>query len=68
MVSLRPEGLGLRAVGILESWSLLGMVMNEREGMFVQPYASPSSLDITLFVLQVSPPVPRNLFGLDLLP
>lgn len=31
MVRLRPVGLRLRAVGILESLSLLGVVMNERE-------------------------------------
>lgn len=68
MVRLRPVGLGLRAVGILGSLSLLGMVVNEREGMAAQPSAYPSPSDVTLFALQVSPPVPRNLFGLDLFP
>lgn len=64
MVRLRPGGLGLRAVGFLESLSLLGVVMNERDG--VAAYPSPSN--VTLFALQVSPPVPRNISGLDSFP
>lgn len=59
MVRLRPAGLGLGAAGILESLGLLGSgVVNEREGVSAQPSAYTFLLDITLFALQVSPPVP----------
>lgn len=68
MLHGKAEACGLGAEGILESLSLLGVVMNEREGMAAQSSTYPSPLDITLFALQVSPPVPRNLFGLDSFP
>lgn len=59
MVRLRPAGLGLGAVGVLESLGLLGwVVVNEREGGAAQPSAYPLPLGLTLLALQVSPPVP----------
>lgn len=68
MVRLRPVDLGPRAFGILEYLSLWRVGVNEKEGMAVQFSAYPLPLDITLFALQVSPPVPRNLFELDSFP
>lgn len=68
MVRLKPVGVGPRAFGILEYLNLWRVVMNGREGMAAQFSAYPSPLDIILFALQVSPPVPRNLFELDSFP
>lgn len=59
MVRLRPAGLGLGAVGVLESLGLLEwVVVIEREGVAAQPSAYPLLLDLTLLALQVSPPLP----------